>query len=289
MFSIIGIVVVLGAVIGGFLLEKGNLHVLFQPAEFMIIFGAAIGSLLIASPPRVLSAIIQNLPKVFAGKGLDKVDYMELLILLYKIFQKMRKEGLIAIEAEVNEPEKSPLFASSPIVLKNKKAVQFICDTIKMTLTSNTPAHELDTIMESEIEVLFKEGLIPSQSVNRVADSLPGLGIVAAVLGVVLTMGKIDQPPAVLGHSIGAALVGTFLGVLACYGFVGPIAAKLEHIAHDEEAYLNVIRLAYVAYIDGSAPQMAVELGRRAIPFALRPGFEELQKSLKEATPKGEK
>jgi|YNPNPStandDraft_1061719.scaffolds.fasta_scaffold04077_8 chemotaxis protein MotA len=289
MFSIIGIVVVLGAVIGGFLLEKGNLHVLFQPAEFMIIFGAAIGSLLIASPPRVLSAIIQNLPKVFAGKGLDKVDYMELLILLYKIFQKMRKEGLIAIEAEVNEPEKSPLFTSSPIVLKNKKAVQFICDTIKMTLTSNTPAHELDTIMESEIEVLFKEGLIPSQSVNRVADSLPGLGIVAAVLGVVLTMGKIDQPPAVLGHSIGAALVGTFLGVLACYGFVGPIAAKLEHIAHDEEAYLNVIRLAYVAYIDGSAPQMAVELGRRAIPFALRPGFEELQKSLKEATPKGEK
>jgi len=289
MFSIIGVLVVLGSVIGGFLLEKGNLHVLFQPAEYMIIFGAATGSLLIASPPRILSAIIKNLPIVFFSKGLDKADYMELLVLLYKIFQKMRKEGLIAIEAEVNEPEKSPLFASSPKVLKNKKAVQFICDTIKMTLTSNTPAHELDTIMESEIEVLFRESLVPSQSVGRVADSLPGLGIVAAVLGVVLTMGKIDQPPSVLGHSIGAALVGTFLGVLACYGFVGPIASKLEHIARDEEAYLHVIRLSYVAYIDGSAPQIAVELGRRAIPFALRPGFEELQKRLKEAIPKGEK
>ncbi len=289
MFAIVGVVVVLVSVIGGFLLEKGNLHVLFQPAEFLIIFGAATGSLLIAAPPKLLMMIVKNLPLIFLSKGKGPEDYMELLILMYRIFQKMRKEGLIAIETEVNEPDKSPLFTSAPNVLKNRILVDFICDNIKMMLTSNIPHHEMDLLMENEIEVLVKEGMKPSGSVSRVADSLPGLGIVAAVLGVVLTMGKIDQPPAVLGHSIGAALVGTFLGVLACYGFVGPMAANMEHQAKELENFLNVVRLSFVSYIDGNAPQVAVEIGRRAIPYHARPGFEELQKRLKEAVPKTEK
>lgn len=289
MFAIIGAVVVLGSVIGGFLLEKGNLHVLFQPAEFLIIFGAATGSLLIGSPPKVLSMILKNLPAIFMGKGKSSQDYLELLILMYKIFQKMRKEGLIAIESEVNEPDKSALFTAHPRILKERVIVDFICDNVKMMLTSNIQAHELDTLMENEIEVILKESTLPSASVGRLADSLPGLGIVAAVLGVVLTMGKIDQPPSVLGHSIGAALVGTFLGVLACYGFVGPMAANMEHLAKEQEALLNVIRLSYVSYIDGNAPQIAVEMGRRAIPWQVRPGFEELQKKLKESAPKQEK
>lgn len=282
MFAIIGFIVVLVSVIGGFLIEKGNLHVLFQPAEYMIIFGAATGALLIGSTPKVLAMIIKGIPRIFINKGNSKDDFLDLLLLMYKIFQKMRKEGLIAIESEVNEPEKSPLFMAHPNILKNKIIVDFICDNIKMMLTSNMPAHELDTLMENEIEVLSKEALSPASSVGRIADSLPGLGIVAAVLGVVLTMGKIDQPPAVLGHSIGAALVGTFLGVLACYGFVGPMAANLEHQAKEQEILLNVIRLSYVSYIDGNAPQIAVEIGRRAVPSQVRPGFEELQKRLKE-------
>ncbi len=282
LFVIIGTLVVLVSVIGGFLLEKGNLHVLFQPAELVIIFGSATGSLLIASPPRILFAIFRRLPRLVSYKGLTKDESLELLTVLFKLFQKMRKEGLIAIETEVNDPKNSPIFTSHPFVLNNQSLLNFICDTIKMTLTTNLPPHELDSLMEMEIEVLHKEAAVPSHSISRIADSLPGLGIVAAVLGVVLTMGKIDQPPAVLGHSIGAALVGTFLGVLACYGFVGPIGANLEHMARDEEVCLHVVRLSYVAYMDGSAPSMAVEIGRKAIPADARPTYEELEKRLKE-------
>ncbi|MFN3535714.1 MAG: motility-associated protein, partial [Desulfatiglandales bacterium] len=168
MFAIVGVVVVLVSVIGGFLLEKGNLHVLFQPAEFLIIFGAATGSLLIASPPKLLMMIVKNLPLIFLSKGKGPEDYMELLILMYRIFQKMRKEGLIAIETEVNEPDKSPLFTSAPNVLKNRIIVDFICDNIKMMLTSNIPHHEMDLLMENEIEVLVKEGVKPAGSVSRV-------------------------------------------------------------------------------------------------------------------------
>ncbi len=281
MFVIVGCVVVLVAVVGGYLMEHGNLHVLFQPAEIVIIFGAALGSLLIASPLPVLLAVVKALPKLFTYKGLGKADYTDVLLLLFRLFQKMRKEGLISVEEEIDVPEKSKIFSAHPNVLKNHHAVSFLCDSIRMAITTNMAGHELEGILESDIEVLSKEALIPSHSVARVADSLPGLGIVAAVLGVVLTMGKIDQPPSVLGHSIGAALVGTFLGVLACYGFVGPMAATLEHMAHDEREYLEVIKVAVIAYIDGAAPQVAVEIGRRAVPGASRPGFLELEEQLK--------
>jgi len=280
MFAIIGAVVVLLSVIGGFLLEKGNLHVLFQPAEVVIIVGAAIGSFIIASPPKVLSLVIRNIFKIFSGRSFSKAFYLELLSLLYQLFSKARKEGLVAIEADVENPQKSPLFQRYKNVIAHQELVTFIADNFKVIVSSNVPSHELDSLMELEIETEHKEATIPSTSIGRVADGLPGLGIVAAVLGVVLTMQKIDQPPAVLGHSIGAALVGTFLGVLLCYGFVGPVSVNLEHLAREKAIPFNVIRVAMVSFIGGAAPQIAVEFGRRAIPEKEKPSFKELETAL---------
>jgi chemotaxis protein MotA len=194
---------------------------------------------------------------------------------------KIRKDGLISIEGEIENPEASPIFSEYKNLLANKTALDFICDNLKVIISSNMPPHEMENLMEVDMEAHHHETMIPAHSVAKVADSLPGFGIVAAVLGVVLTMGKIDQPPEVLGHSIGAALVGTFLGVLMCYGFVGPMAANLEHQAKENESFFNVIKVAIVAFVGGSAPQLAVEFGRRAIPGKERPGFNELEQHLR--------
>jgi len=277
MFAIIGIAVVIGAVLGGYLMEHGNMAVIFQPAEIVIIFGAALGSFLVASPSKVIGLVVGQISTIFNGKGRSKEDYLELLSLLNALFMKIRKDGLISIEADIETPDTSPLFSKYNHVLSNHKAVDFICDNLKVIISSNLPPHEMDSLMEVDIDAHHNETLIPSLSVAKVADSLPGFGIVAAVLGVVLTMGKIDQPPAVLGHSIGAALVGTFLGVLMCYGFVGPMAANLEHQAKEDEAFYSVIKVSLVAFVGGSAPQMAVEFGRRAVPGKERPTFNELE------------
>ncbi len=278
MFVIIGIVVVLGSIIGGYLMEEGNLSVLFQPAEVVIIFGAALGSFFISSPGKVVGLVFKNVFSVIAAKNQSKAKYLELLSLLYQLFSKIRKEGLVSIESDIENPPKSPIFQKHSGLLSNHHALNFICDNLKVIITANIPPHELDNLMEIEIDTHHHEAMIPSHSVARIADALPGLGIVAAVLGVVLTMGKISEPPAVLGHSIGAALVGTFLGVLMCYGFVGPMAANLEHQAREGGTFFQVIRVALVAFVGGSAPQMAVEFGRRAIPDKEKPTFDELEK-----------
>ncbi|HYA86329.1 MAG TPA: flagellar motor stator protein MotA [Nitrospirota bacterium] len=277
MFVIIGIVVVLGSIISGYLMEDGNLHVLFQPAEVVIIVGAALGSFLIASPAKVVGLVFKNIFSLVAAKSQSKEKYLELLSLLYQLFSKIRKEGLVSIESDIENPPKSPVFQKHAGLLSNHRALNFICDNLKVIITANVPPHELDNLMEIEIDTHHHEAMIPSHSVSRIADALPGLGIVAAVLGVVLTMGKIDQPPAVLGHSIGAALVGTFLGVLLCYGFIGPMSANLEHLAREDGTFSQVIRVALVAFVGGSAPQIAVEFGRRAIPDKEKPTFDELE------------
>ncbi|MGD1076522.1 MAG: flagellar motor stator protein MotA [Thermodesulfovibrionales bacterium] len=277
MFALIGVIVVLGSVLGGFLMEKGNLSVLVQPAELIIIFGAATGGFLISSPPRVISSVASNISVVLRSKSQSKEIYLELLSLLYQLFTKIRKEGLISIEADIESPQKSAVFSKYVSVLSNHHAINFICDNLKVIITTNVPPHELDSLMDLEIETDHQEAMVPSNSIAKVADALPGLGIVAAVLGVVLTMGKIDQPPSVLGHSIGAALVGTFLGVLMCYGFVGPMATNLEHNARQDIVYFQVIKIALVAFVGGAAPQMAVEFGRRAIPSKEKPTFDELE------------
>ncbi len=281
MFALIGIAVVLASVIGGFLMEEGNLSVLFQPAEVVIIFGAAIGSFLIASPSKVVGLVSKNMGSIVISRSQSKTKYLDLLALMYQLFSKIRKEGLVSIEADIETPERSPIFQKYRSVLANRHALNFICDNLKVIITANVPPHELDNLMDIEIDTHHHESMIPSHSISRVADGLPGLGIVAAVLGVVLTMGKIDQPPTVLGHSIGAALVGTFLGVLLCYGFVGPMAANLEHQARENGAFLQVIKVALVAFVGGSAPQMAVEFGRRAIPDKEKPTFNELEQQVR--------
>ena len=283
MLNLVGAIVVLVGVIGGFLMEHGNLSVLFQPAELFIIGGAAMGAFLISSPRKVVTTVLRNIPAIFRSRSHGKGDYIQLLCLMYQVFGKIRKEGLISIEADIENPQQSPLFAKYPHVTRDKHALNFICDNLKVIITTSIPPHELDGLLDLEIETGHHEAMVPSHALSRIADALPGLGIVAAVLGVVLTMGKIDQPPAVLGHSIGAALVGTFIGILACYGFVGPMATNLEFKAKEEEVYFQVIKLALVAFVGGSAPQIAVEFGRRAVPGDEKPTFSELEKAIRAA------
>lgn len=282
MFAIIGAVVVLISVVGGYILEKGNLHVIFQPVEMLIIFGAAIGGFIIASPMKVIKSVIGGISNILSGKAYSKTDYMEVLLLMSEIFSKIRKEGLVSIEADVDNPEESKIFSNYPKFLKNHHAVSLVADTLRTVMTTSIAPHELESLLDTELEAHHEELMIPSKSVSNVADSLPGLGIVAAVLGVVITMGKINEPPEVLGHSIGAALVGTFLGVLMCYGFVGPAARNLEHIANEDKEYLNVLKVALVAFVGGAAPQIAVEFGRRVIPGNVKPTFIEVEEAIRE-------
>ncbi|MBI5739241.1 MAG: flagellar motor stator protein MotA [Nitrospirae bacterium] len=281
MFVIIGAVVVLGSVIGGYILEHGNIHLLFQPIELLIIGGAAVGAFLISSPSKVVGMVLKNVMKIFSAKSASKGDFLEILGVLYAIFTKMRKEGLIAIEADIENPAASPIFSKYPGVLKNHHVVGFICDNLKVIISANVSSFELESIMELEMDSHHHEALIPAHSVNKISDGLPALGIVAAVLGVVLTMAKISEPPEVLGHSIGAALVGTFLGVLLSYGFVGPVGTHLEHIANDDMVIFLVIKIALVYFVGGAAPQIAVEYARRVIPSDAKPGFSELEEAMR--------
>lgn len=281
MFVIIGIVVVLGSVIGGYVLEHGNLSLLFQPVELLIIGGAALGAFLISSPSKVVGLVTKNVSRVFSAKAASKADFLEVLGVLNAIFTKMRKEGLIAIEGDIEKPDESPLFTKYPSILKNHHAVSFICDNLKVIISANVTPFELENIMDLEMEAHHHEAMIPAHAVAKISDGLPALGIVAAVLGVVLTMAKISEPPEVLGHSIGAALVGTFLGVLLSYGFVGPIATNLEHIAEEDGLLLQVIKIALVSFVGGAAPQIAVEYARRVIPSGAKPGFSELEEAMR--------
>ncbi len=283
MIVIIGCVVVLVAVIGGYLMEHGNLSVLFQPAELVIIGGAAIGGLIIATPMKLLKSIIASFLDLFTGKSLGSADYLEALMLLNGLFYKIRQEGLVSVESDVDQPEKSALFNKYPKILKNPRAIGLVTDTLRMVMTTTIAPHELEALMDTEIEGHFEEMINPSKTVTFVADGLPGLGIVAAVLGVVLTMGKIGAPPEVLGHSIGAALVGTFLGVLLCYGFVGPMGRNMEHKATEEIQYLQVYKAALIAFIGGAAPKVAIEFGRRVIPSHDKPSFLDVEAALRKA------
>ena len=280
MLVIIGAIIVLGAVIGGYILEHGNLHVLFQPVELLIIGGAALGALLIQAPSKILRLIIKNIFNIFSAKGTSKGEFLDVLGLLNTIFSKMRKEGLIAIEGDIENPAESPIFAKYESVLKNHHAIDYITDNLKVIISTNVSPNELDDVMEFEIETHHHEALIPAHNINKIAEALPALGIVAAVLGVVITMGKISEPPEVLGHSIGAALVGTFLGVLLSYGFVGPLATNLESIANEDIISFKVIKIALVSFVGGAAPQVAVEFARRVIPSSDKPTFDELEESI---------
>jgi len=283
MFVFIGMVIVIGSVLGGYLIEQGNINLLFQPAELLIIFGAAIGGFVISSPMKVIKAVQGALLRMFKSRIYSSSDYIDALILLTEVFYKIRKEGLVSIEGDLDEPEKSAIFQKHPSFLKNHHAMEFMADTLRTLTITDIGAHEMGSLLDYEIEAHYEEALIPAKSIANIADSLPGLGIVAAVLGIVITMKKINEPPEVLGQSIGAALVGTFLGVLLCYGFVGPMSRNLEHIANEDREFLTVIKEALLAFINTPSPQVAIEFARRVVPGELRPSFLELESVIKKA------
>jgi chemotaxis protein MotA len=275
-FTIIGIVVVFGAVVAGYLMEHGNLKVLLQPAELVVIGGAAIGTVLVANPMHILKKIIAGITGVFKGSPFTKQRYLNTLKMMYDLLNKARKDGLMSLETDVEEPSKSPIFSTRPEFIKDHHVCDFVCDSLRMAITG-IDAFELDQLLDLDMEVHHHDSSQPNSALSTMADSLPGLGIVAAVLGVVITMGSIGGPPEEVGHKVAAALVGTFLGILLCYGLVGPIAANMTKAAEDEHAFLYVLRVLMISFLKGSAPIMAVEVARRAIPGHVRPSFKELE------------
>jgi len=279
MFGIIGIVVVFGAVIGGYLMEHGSLKVLMQPAELLIIGGAAAGTVLIGNPPAILKAILTGVQGVFAGSKFDKTAYLKILTQLNVVMQKARKEGLAGIEADVEKPETSELFKAWEHHIRD-----FVCDTLRIAMAGGPTPHDLDQLMELDMEVHHLEARQPVDALSTVADALPGLGIVAAVLGVVVTMGALGGPPEEIGHKVAAALVGTFLGILLCYGLLGPIASKMGKIADEEGHYYHTVRVGVISFLKGSSPLIALEFARRVAPGNARPNFSELENACKAKT-----
>lgn len=281
--GIVGALVVLVGVFGGYLAHGGHLHVVWQPTEIIIIGGAALGGFIIANPMSILKMAMKKGLHAWFGKGPSKQDYLELLQMLFQLFQMFRKDGPQAVERHIEEPEKSEIFKAYPSFMKNHHAVDFLCDTMKITLSADLSQYDVDDLLDQDIKVMHMEEHAAQHAVNAVAEALPGLGIVAAVLGVVHTMGLLTQGTEVIGHSIGAALVGTFMGVLACYGFVGPTANKMGQDIEAEGRYLSVIRAALVSLQRGAPPIVCVEYARRSIFMTDRPSFAEMDQATKGA------
>lgn len=280
MYLIIGLVIVAVSIFVGYTMAHGEWAVLFQPAEFIIILGCALGAFFASQTKYTFGLVIKSLKHLAADPGSSKSRYLEALALLYGLFSKMHREGVISIESDVEKPESSPIFSKYPNISKDTQLVNFIGDTLRVYLTTGDPA-DIDSLMDVDIHTMHEEGILPAHAVTHMAESLPGMGIVACVLGVVLAMGKINEPPEVLGHYIGAALVGTFFGILTCYGLFGPMGSKLENYMAEEHFFYNCIKEAVAAAIRGSTPLIAVEYGRRAIPYPFRPAFAEMEEKLK--------
>lgn len=278
MFAIVGILVVFGCVVAGYLMEHGNIRVLIQPAELVIIGGAALGTVLVANPLHIIKKILGGIGGVFGSSKFSKQAYLDTLKMMYDLLNKARKDGLMALEADVEEPEKSPVFSKNGAFLKNHHVRDFVCDSLRMAITG-VDAFDLDQMLDLDLEVLHHDATEPTTALSTMADSLPGLGIVAAVLGVVITMGALGGPPEEIGHKVAAALVGTFLGILLCYGLVGPISSNMAKAAAEEHAFLYVLRVLMVSFLKGTAPIMAVEVARRAVPGHVRPSFKELEQA----------
>jgi chemotaxis protein MotA len=282
MIQIIGSVVVLGCVLGGFLLEGGSLLLLWHPTEILIIVGAALGAFLTSNPLKVSKAAFAGAISFHKGSRYKREEYVMLLKLMYDILMKIRKEGVMAIENDLEKPETSALFKKYPAILADHHMIEFICDCLRLIVGGNLDPHELESLLEYELETHHKEELEPAHAVQKVADALPGFGIVAAVLGIVNTMAAIEgADTATIGHKVGAALVGTFLGILVAYGFVGPIAAGMEHRAHEEGKAFEVVKMALVASVRGYAPAVAVEFARKLLFADVRPSFADLEAHLK--------
>ena len=281
MFVLIGLIIVIVSLLGGFTVAGGKILNLIVPAEYIIIIGVATGALMIANPLPVLIRIIGGALGILKGPKVSKAAYLELLKLLYELFQFAKREGLIALEPHVEKPESSSILSKYRSFLSNHHAVHFLCDTLKVILSGGVPAHDLDELMELDLESMHEEEEIAPNSLNTMADGFPGLGIVAAVCGVIVTMGSINEGPEMVGHHIAGALVGTFLGVMACYGIIGPIAQNMAKIVAKEHRYLMCIKAALLSFAKGAPGSVAIEYGRRAIDPEFRPSFKETEEAVK--------
>src|SRR5271155_293751 len=287
MLQIGGIVVLFATVFGGFLISGGSLGVVFEalPHEMLTIGGAAIAALLIGGSIASLKQMGGDVGRVISGPKWKPSDYRDLLCLLFLLTKTMKTKGLIALEAHIEKPEDSSIFKRYPRISKDHFALDFICDTLRMMTMSLEDPHQVETAMEKQLEKHHHEALSPATAMQTMADGLPALGIVAAVLGVIKTMGAISEPPEVLGRMIGSALVGTFMGVFLAYGIVGPMATRLKSIVDEDALFFHVIRDILVAHLHGNAAQVSVELGRGSVPTVAQPSFKELEEALESIPP----
>lgn len=277
---IIGVVTVLGCVIGGYVMHHGHLGVLYQPTEFLIIVGAAVGSFIISNPGEIIKDTLKSMKYLLKGMPYNKKDYIDLLMMLNTTFKTMRSKGMLEIEGHIENPHESAIFSQVPKFISNHEAEHFLCDYLRVLTMGMEDQYQLDDMMEADLDLHRKHGDHVMHAVNNMADAMPALGIVAAVLGVIITMGSITEPPEVLGHLIGAALVGTFLGVLISYGFLAPMARYIGEYYMHKTRYIEVIKVALLAHIKGNAPVLSVEFARNSIPEHQRPTFKEMEEAL---------
>jgi chemotaxis protein MotA len=283
MFVIIGYIVVCGTIFGGYALAGGHLGGLWQPLEVLMIFGGAIGAFIVGNDVKALKSTVKALPTLFKGSKFNKALYMDLLSLLYEILTKIRKDGMMSIESDVENPESSPLFSKYPKILHDHHVMDFICDYLRLMVSGNMDAFQVENLMDNELETHHMEGHVPAHCIAKLGDGLPAFGIVAAVMGVVHTMENVALPPAELGILIAHALVGTFLGILLAYGFVGPLSGLLEQKLEESSKMLQTVKVTLLASLNGYAPAIAVEFGRKVLYSTERPGFSELEEHVKQA------
>lgn len=281
MLVIVGWVVVTICVFGSFVLGGGHILALLQPFEFMCIFGAAAGAFVVSNPPKVLRAVGKAVPQCFKSADYNKTKFLAVIALLFELLQKSRQEGLLALETDVNDPEASPIFNKYPTVKEDHHLLEFINDYLRMMLSGNLNVLEIQELMDNELQTHHDEALIPANAIQRIADALPAFGIVAAVMGVVHTMGSVGAPPKVLGEMVAAALVGTFLGILLGYGFIGPLASLLEARAQEDAKPYECVKSVLLASMSGYSPTVAVEFGRKVLFSTDRPSFEELEDAVR--------
>ncbi|MAF47883.1 MAG: flagellar motor stator protein MotA [Rhodospirillales bacterium] len=280
MFFIIGFIVVFGSVVGGYLALGGHLDVLWQPFEFVIIGGAAIGQLLIASPKRVIGGLAGSFGVILKGSKYNKDSYLELLSVLYSVFRLAKSKGDLALETHVEKPDESTIFAKFPMFTSDHHAVEFLCDYLRLLTLGASTSHEVEAVMEQELETHHSEDHDVAHAMATMGDAFPALGIVAAVLGVIHTMGSITEPPEVLGHLIGGALVGTFFGILISYGLVSPMAKSLEAAFSADSKYMECIKTGIIAHMQGYAPQVSIEFARKVLGSDVRPSFAEVEEQI---------
>jgi len=279
----VGYIIIIVSVFGGFALAGGHLASLWQPVELLMIGGGAVGAFVVGNSSKALKATMKALPTVFKSSKFTKSLYMELMTLLYEILGKIRKEGLMSIEVDVDDPNSSPIFTKYPGILADHHITEFITDYLRLMVGGNLNSLEIESLMDSELETHHQEGEVPIHTIAKLGDGLPAFGIVAAVMGVVHTMESVHLPPAELGILIAAALVGTFLGILLAYGFVAPLSGKLEHNLHESSKMFECIKITLLANLNGYSPVLAVEFGRKVLFTTERPSFAELEEHVKQS------